>query len=139
MYWTLKRMLSIAGIILITGTIVIYSYIQFRGVIEGPDIILDSPTSHMSTTTLILVRGHVKNAKSTTLQGRSIFIDTKGLFSEELLLSEGYNIIVLTAADAQGRNTRKAIEVFYENQSPLETPSSTSSPQIATTTESVIQ
>lgn len=139
MYWTLKRMLSWGGIILMTGTIIIYAYIQSRAIIEGPEITLESPTAQFSTTTLINVRGTVKNAKATTLQGRPIFIDTTGRFSEKLLLSEGYNIIVLTAADTQGRIKRKAIEMVYKNPSPIATLSSTSSPRLSTSTDNVIQ
>ena len=138
MYWTLKRMLSWGGIILIVGIIILYAYIQSRAIIEGPAITLEFPLSHTSTTTLIEVRGYVKNAKATTLQGRPIFIDTTGRFDEKLLLAEGYNIIVLTAANAQGRTERKTWEMTYENPTPT-TSISTSSPQHATSMDNVIQ
>lgn len=139
MYWTLKRMLSWGGIILITGIIIIYAYVQSRAIIEGPEIILESPIETTSSTSLILVQGYVKNTKATTLQGRPIFIDTMGRFGEKLLLSEGYNIIVLTAVDAQGRTKRKTWEMVYENPTPVVTSQATSSPQRATSINGVIQ
>src|SRR3989339_87442 len=138
MYWTLKRMLAWGGISLVVTIIVIYAYVQARALIEGPKIVLESPTLQTSTSTLIQVRGHIKNAKVTTLQGRSIFIDTKGYFNEKLLLSEGYNIIVLTAADAQGRIERKTFEVVYENPTSLVATTSVSESQDATKIDDVI-
>lgn len=139
MYWTLKRMLSWGGIILIVGVITVYTYIQSRAIIEGPEIILESPLESTSSTTLIIVRGSVKNAKSTTLQGRPIFIDTMGRFGEKLLLAEGYNIIVLTAVDAQGRTKRKTWEMVYEDPTPTDTAQAASSSQPATKLNDVIQ
>lgn len=139
MYWTLKRMLSWGGIILIVGIITMYTYIQSRAIIEGPEIILESPIESTSSTTLILVRGYVRNAKATTLQGRPIFIDTTGRFWEKLLLAEGYNIIVLTAVDAQGRTKRKTLEMVYENPTPTVTSQVASSSQPAKKLNDVIQ
>lgn len=132
-------MLSWGSIITISGIIIIYAYVQFRAVIEGPDIVIESPTEQLSTTTLIEIKGVAKNAKATTLQGRPIFIDTEGRFSEKLLLAEGYNIIVLTAADANGRTKRKAIEIVYENPDPVVPTAATSSAQVSTSTAPVIQ
>ena len=139
MYWTLKRMLSWGGIILLVSTIVIYAYIQAQGILEGPDIILESPLSQTSTTSLVEVSGYIKNARATTLDGRGIFIDTAGRFNEKLLLSEGYNIIVLTAEDAQGRMKRKTFEIIYKDPNPPTAIPATGTPQFSTGTESVIQ
>lgn len=139
MYWTLKRMLAWGGISFVVVVIVIYAYIQARALIEGPKIVLESPTLQTSTSTLILVRGHIKNAKTTTLQGRPIFIDTKGYFNEKLLLSEGYNIIVLTAADVQGRTERKTFEVVYENPTSLVATTSAPESQDTIKADDVIQ
>lgn len=139
MYWTLKRILSWGGIILLVSIIIIYAYIQAQGIIEGPDIVLESPSSQTSTTSLVEVRGYVKNARATTLQGRSIFIDTEGRFDEKLLLLEGYNIIVLTAEDAQGRTKRKTFEIIYNDLHPPLVSQATTTPKLSTSTKDVIK
>jgi hypothetical protein len=66
---------------------------------------------------LLFVSGVAIHAKELTLQGRPIFIDLDGKFSERLLLSPGYNIIELTARDAQGRQIVKDLAIVYDASS----------------------
>ena len=114
MRFTFKKVLKLSLGILIVGTIIFYSYIQSRAIIAGPQIVLTEPHHGMtSEKALILVRGKATNAKELTLDGRPIFIDLTGNFTEQLLLAPGYNIIELTAKDAQGRGVAKKLELVY--------------------------
>ncbi|KKU79499.1 MAG: hypothetical protein UY04_C0007G0010 [Parcubacteria group bacterium GW2011_GWA2_47_7] len=120
---TLKKVLSVSTGILIVAVIVFYAYYQSRSVIAGPLIELSEPQDYMtSTTSLIMIRGVAINAKELTLQGRQIFIDLSGRFAEQLLLSPGYNIIELTAKDAQGRQIIKKLELVYHEELNVITP-----------------
>ncbi len=115
MKWTAKSVLSRLLGVLFVGTIVFYAYYQSRGILEGPQISLVSPTEGMtSTSSLVKVYGIAKHAKALTLDGRPIFIDLDGNFFEELLLMDGYNIIELAAKDAEGRELRKTVRVMYQ-------------------------
>lgn len=114
MRFTLKKILSIGSGVLIILVIVFYAYYQSRSIIAGPLIALSEPENNTtSKTSLIMVRGVATHAKELTLQGRQIFIDLEGRFAEQLLLSPGYNIIELTARDAQGRQIIKDLELVY--------------------------
>ena len=114
MRFTLKKALSVGSFVLLVGAIVFFAYFQSRAIVEGPQITLSEPENGItSTSSLITIRGVAKHAKEITLQGRPIFIDLEGKFAEQLLLSRGYNIIELTAKDAQGKEIRRTIELVY--------------------------
>jgi Glucodextranase, domain B len=94
--------------------IVVYAYYQSRAVISGPQITLMHPVQGVTVNAaLIPVEGVATHAKELTLNGRPIFVDLEGRFAESLLLHPGYNIIELTARDAQGRTIRDTREVVY--------------------------
>lgn len=115
MKWTAKQALSWLSGLVFVGVILFYAYYQSRGILEGPQISLVSPIEGMtSTSSLIKVYGVAKHAKALTLDGRPIFIDLNGNFFEELLLMDGYNIMELTAKDAEGRELRKTVRVMYQ-------------------------
>jgi hypothetical protein len=115
MKWTAKSVLSRLAVILFVGIIVFYAYYQSRAILEGPQISLVSPTEGMtSTSSLVKVYGVAKHAKELTLDGRPIFLDLNGNFFEQLLLMDGYNIMELTAKDAEGREIRKSVRVMYQ-------------------------
>ena len=114
MRFELKKMLSAGGIIFVVGIIVFYAYFQSRAVVEGPKIDIIEPENYItSPTSLLLVRGVATHAKELPLQGRHILIDLDGNFAEYLLRSDGYNIIELTARDAQGKQMKKTLEIVY--------------------------
>ena len=111
---TLKKVLSTSLAFSLVAIIVFYAYYQSRAVIEGPRINITAPENAItSTTSLLTITGTAIHAKELTLDGRPIFIDLEGRFFEQLLLSPGYNIIELTAKDAQGREIKKRLEVVY--------------------------
>lgn len=91
-----------------------YALYQARAIIAGPRIVVETPSpGAIATTSLVTVRGTIKNAKETTLDGRPIFVDLDGNFEEKLLLMEGYNTIELTAKDVSGRMERRVLELTY--------------------------
>ncbi len=117
MQFTLKKMLVVGATLGIVGVIVFYAYYQSRAIDVGPQVdILEPQNGITSTSSLILIRGVALRAKELTLDGRQILIDLEGRFGEYLLLAEGYNIIELTARDAQGTTVRKVLEVVYQKQ-----------------------
>jgi Glucodextranase, domain B len=110
----LKRGLLIALVV----TVLSYSLFQTRNIIFGPSIELTSPIDGETyTNPLLEVKGVAENVKSLELDDRPIFTDTKGNFSEKLLLSPGYNILKLEATDKFGKKLDKIIQVILkENQ-----------------------
>jgi len=114
MRFSTKHSLNPLLVVAFVGVIAFYAYYQSRAIIEGPSIVVETPRNGVtSTTSLISILGSVKHAREITLQGRPIFINLKGQFSEQLLLMDGYNIITLVAKDTEGRVEKKIIEVTY--------------------------
>lgn len=101
--------------ILLVLVVGLYGLFQARHLIAGPSIVLETP--HDGSTlneSLVTIRGTAHNTAGVALNGRTILTDTKGHFSEELLLSEGYNIIVIEARDQFGKRTEETVEVMYK-------------------------
>jgi hypothetical protein len=135
MKWTAKSVLARLSMMLFVGIIVFYAYYQSRAILEGPTVTLVSPTEGMtSTSSLVSVYGVAKHVKELTLDGRPIFIDLEGNFFERLLLMDGYNIMELTAKDAEGREIRKMVRVMYQ---PIITASSTKADTSNSTTTNI--
>jgi hypothetical protein len=96
-------------------TIAGYSLFQSRHLIWGPQITIDYPQNGSTMTEPFLeVAGSARNIAYLDLNGRQIFIDEHGRFSEKLLLSYGYNIIAVHARDRFSRETNKTLELIYK-------------------------
>jgi len=103
------------SLILIACFIIIgYSFYQFKKIRQGPVLEISSPSSTIATTSLTEISGQTKNIQSIFLNGRPIFIDEVGNFSEKLLLSYGYNIIIVSAKDKFGKTVEKKLELVYK-------------------------
>ena len=83
----------------------------------GPVITINEPKNGSTTDEqMIKIAGAAKNIKSISLDDRPIFIDEAGSFSEKLLLSNGYNIIKISAWDKFDKKTDRLIEVVYRQK-----------------------
>lgn len=92
-----------------------YAFYQSRNLLVGPVIEVSEPQNGQTVNhQLINVTGATKNIKKITIDDRQIDIDESGVFSERLLLSEGYNIIKISAWDKFGKKTEKIIEIIYK-------------------------
>lgn len=93
----------------------LYGLYQARNLLEGPVLILESPQNgSLLTTSLVTVEGTAHNITHVTLNGRGILTDKQGHFKEQLLLSDGYNIITVDAVDQFGKRTHKTLELVYK-------------------------
>lgn len=94
--------------------IVAILYGSFRAVplLSGPSIEIYSPKdgTRVASTTFE-ISGRTLRAKEITLQGKPISINTEGYFTERLVGSLPYTIIVLVATDRYGRREEKVLNV----------------------------
>lgn len=110
--------LKFYSIIFFSILIVGYFIFNFRIFIAGPEIIITSPQNgEMADKELIEITGKAENVNFISINDRSIFLDGEGNFKEFLLLSSGYNIIVIKAQDKFERNISKKLEVIYKGES----------------------
>lgn len=94
-----------------------YSFYQSRNIFTGPMITVNEPENGSTVSEqMIKISGIVKNIKKISLNDRFIYIDEAGAFNEKLLLSDGYNIIKISAWDKFDKKTEKLIEVVYKKK-----------------------
>jgi hypothetical protein len=81
----------------------------------GPEILISTPASGIVVSeSLINIEGQAKNSKEITLNDRPIVVDQAGNFSEKVLLSYGYNVLMLKAKDRFGKMTEQKLEIVYK-------------------------
>ncbi len=111
-----RRLLKIIVISIILLFLFGYTAYEIQRVLFGPKLEVLSPPnlSSISTSSLMEISGTAKNINNISLNDRKIFVDEQGNFKEHLLLSYGYNAIVIKAGDKFGRKTEKILEVIYK-------------------------
>jgi hypothetical protein len=115
MQYQLKSILKIMAILVVIIFTVAYSIYQSRNLIKGPQISLMTPeTGSTLANPLVAIKGVAENISFISLNDRQIFVDNEGNFSEELLLSPGYNLWEIEAKDKFGRIVSKKIELILK-------------------------
>lgn len=112
---TPKLIAGVSIVVLVAIGLGMYAYFQSREYFRGPVLTVTEPINgSLSTTSLVVVMGSARNASFLTLNGRPIFTDEQGRFTESLLLQNGYNIMTLEAKDRFGHSAEKRIELVYK-------------------------
>lgn len=94
---------------------VCYCLYQARFLILGPQVSVQTPKDGVVVdSALIDVNGKAKNAAWLSLNGRQIFTDEEGLWSERLIVSTGLSIISVAARDRFGREVEKQIRIIRQ-------------------------
>ena len=108
----LRKKLETYFAIVLVVLAVTYGLYRAYPLVAGPSLVVFSPyDGEVVASTTFQVTGNVKRAKEITLDGRPITIDTNGSFSETLVASPPYTILVLTATDSYGKIVTKIIRV----------------------------
>lgn len=112
---TTKKWLKYGITIIAVLTVIMYSYYQAQKIMQGPQITLASPEDGVTVSqALTKIKGQAININRLTLDSRDIMLDEKGNFEEKLLLSYGYNIMMIEGWDKFGRKTSKKLEMVYK-------------------------
>ncbi|MDE2188585.1 MAG: hypothetical protein KGJ35_02560 [Patescibacteria group bacterium] len=89
-----------------------FVYWTLRPYFAGPTILITSPANYAAfSTSTITITGIAERAQIITLDGRPITLDSKGNFSETILLLPGYNIETIAATDRFGHYTAQKLEL----------------------------
>lgn len=110
--------LSILGLLL-----VLYILFQARFLILGPQITIETPQDAQEVVEPILtISGTAHNVAWLTLNGKQIFTDEEGLWSEKLLLSPGISIMTVSGRDRFGREKEERVRVILLKPDPINNP-----------------
>lgn len=95
----------------IVVALVYYAHFQSRALLDGPHVAFTTPQNGaVLERGVVAVEGRVERISFLTLNGRQIFVDENGVFTEELILLPGHNIMELRAIDRFGRT---AVETLH--------------------------
>lgn len=112
-----KSWLKVILISTLVLTIVFYAVWQLRHVVGGPAISITSPApGFVADKPLVEITGQAEQIDFLYLNGRQIFTDEEGQFSEKYLAAPGYNVIQLVGKDKFGRQTTEMVEFVINNQ-----------------------
>jgi hypothetical protein len=92
--------------------VALYTLFQARFLILGPQVKIDyPPDGFVATSSLMTISGTARNVTAISLDGRPIFLDQYGNFSEELLVPPDESTILIQARDRFGRETEKTARI----------------------------
>ena len=112
----LIKRLRLGVIIFFVALVIGYGALEARNIAMGPIVYMREPADgYAATTSLITIIGNAKNISFITLDGGQIFTDEEGNFSEDRILSSGYNVITIIAKDKFGKETEKTLHITYKS------------------------
>ncbi|MFA5831193.1 MAG: hypothetical protein WC878_05180 [Candidatus Paceibacterota bacterium] len=113
----LKKIIGISAVTILSVTVLGYSYFRTKDFLKGPVLEISAPKNgEIFDTALIKISGASKNLAFLNLDGRKIFTDKEGNWSEKLLLQPGLNIIEIQATDRFGREVKRTRQVVYTEE-----------------------
>jgi hypothetical protein len=110
-----------------------YTLFQLRHIIDGPSIsLLQVKSGELVHDAVFPISGVATNIRAIEINDRPAFMDEAGKFTDVILLSEGYNVVVVTGEDKFKRKTEQRIELVYK-KSAQDTATATSSKKVVAT------
>ena len=105
----MSRTLAIVALLLVAT----YGSFKALPLLQGPSIILTSPTPNQSVASnTVVISGVATRTENLTLNGALLPIDAEGRFSKSLTIAAGGAILSLTATDRFGHQTEIRRSVF---------------------------
>lgn len=94
----------------------VFAYMKTAFLFEG--VQLKASIEKNSSSSLATIKGVAKNATHISLNGREIYIDKNGSFSEPIALIPGFSVVTIDTQDKFGKSKEKKFQLIYEAGSP---------------------
>ena len=102
------------GIVIVA--LMTYVGFEISKIFSPPELIISSPTDYVTVTeNIIEVTGSTEQSATLSINGKEIFINDDGSFSEIVTLKEGLNNISISATKEKSRDTVIIRRVLYKN------------------------
>jgi hypothetical protein len=101
----IKWWIEVSSCTILFLLIMIFGYSKINFLIKGVEIKATVVRDEHSS--LVKVEGNAKNSVLLVLNGREIFIDKEGNFSESIGLLPGFSVISIEAEDKFGKNKKE--------------------------------
>ena len=108
----IKWWIQISSCVFLFSFILIFGYAKINFIIKGVQIkaIIERSTD----SSLVKINGNAQNSVLLSLNGREIFIDENGNFSETVGLLPGFSVISLEAKDKFGKSAKQKFSLIQE-------------------------
>jgi hypothetical protein len=111
--WERMTIRFIIAAVILTG-IGGYAFYESRNIRTGPVITVETPaTGSVSNSAITLIKGSVENSVRLKMNDRDIAVDEHRVFNEKFVLSDGSNVVKISAEDRFGRTTETLVEILY--------------------------
>lgn len=107
----MKWWVGIGSCVGLFAIIALFTYFKMGFVIKGVQV--EATLDHSGSSSLVTVRGKAPNAVYVSLNGREIFVDRDGSFTEQVALLPGLGVVTINAEDKFGKSSEKKFEVVY--------------------------
>lgn len=108
----IKWWLGFGSCVLLFSLIGVFAYMKTSFLFKGVQI--EASIERNESSPLATIKGKAKNATFISLNGREIFIDKNGVFSEPIALIPGFSVITIDTQDKFGKSKEKKFQVMYE-------------------------
>jgi len=108
----MKWWVGIISCITLFSIIMIFGYEKMNFIFKG--VAIEATLEKQPDSSLAVVKGNAMKATYLSLNGREIFIDKDGNFSESISVLPGFSIITLDAQDKFGKTAEKKFEIVVE-------------------------
>ena len=110
------RSLKIGVMIVFVAGLLTYAAFETHTILSGPRISVTSPGDGSTVAgENITIEGTAENVSFLSFNGRQIYTDKAGKFSEQLLVPEGYTILELKASDRFNREAVTDIRIIRKD------------------------
>ncbi len=110
----IKHILGITLCAVLFVGISVFAFTKTKFLFKGVQIV--ATVEQTTVPAIARIIGNAKNATYISLNGREIFIDKNGNFSEPIALLPGLSVVTIDAQDKFGKTMEKRFELVYTEQ-----------------------
>lgn len=113
---SMKQLTLKSGILLTLGVAIIalVGYNMRDRILGTPLVVRTADNGATLTSAFLPITGSARHARELLINGRSITIDRHGAFTDEIVLSPGYNIVEVSLTDQFGSHKTKTYQVVFD-------------------------
>ncbi len=99
--------------ILLFGSILVFAYMKMNFVLMG--VKLQATIERKSSSPVVQVKGNAFGATYVSLNGREIYLEKDGSFTEDVVLLPGLSVLKLDTEDRFGNQSVRKFELVYKD------------------------
>jgi len=108
----IKWWIGIMSCVMLFAIIAVFSYEKMCFILNGVKI--EATMEQKENSSIATITGRAEKANYLALNGREIFIDKEGNFSETISILPGFSVITINAKDKFGKTAEKKFQIVKE-------------------------